>query len=142
MKCPICNHEVTYASDKCPHCKYDIPRAGLSTHHPDAYQYYLPNPYDLVDEKNKKAVYYSDLQSKPITPWGYIGYGLLYMIPLVGFIFALTHALSEWSINRRNYARSFLLGLLLTVLLVGVAVGVIVTLISFGVLEVPPLPKF
>lgn len=62
---------------------------------------------------------------RPISSWGYVGYWILYSIPLLGFIFWVIHVFSSKNLNRRNYARSFfcafLLGLLFTVILALVA---------------------
>ena len=52
-------------------------------------------------------------QYRPISAWGYIGYNLLFAIPLVGFILLIVFAVSDANINRRNYARSFLCLLLI-----------------------------
>lgn len=48
------------------------------------------------------------MQYRPISAWGYLGYNLLFAIPLVGFILLIVFAVSDANINRRNYARSFL----------------------------------
>ena len=59
---------------------------------------------------------------RPLSPWAYFGYNLLFAIPLVGLIFLFVFAFSDKSINRRNYARSFfcwyLLGLILAIILI------------------------
>ena len=45
---------------------------------------------------------------KPISAWGYFGYNLLFLIPLVGFIFLVVFSLGGTeNINLRNYARSY-----------------------------------
>lgn len=51
-----------------------------------------------------------ELSSKyrPISPIGYIGYQLLFSIPLVGFICILIFSVSDKNINRRNFARSYI----------------------------------
>ena len=56
---------------------------------------------------------------KPISAWGYVGYFILFGIPLVGFILMLVFAFGgNRNINVRNFARSFLclmlLGLIIT----------------------------
>lgn len=56
---------------------------------------------------------------KPISPWGYVGYNILFSIPLVGFIFLLVYALGGTSnINLKNYSRSFFVTLLLSLIVV------------------------
>ena len=44
---------------------------------------------------------------RPLSPWAYFGYTLLFSIPLVGFICLVVMALSNSNINRRNFARSY-----------------------------------
>ena len=60
-------------------------------------------------------------QYKPLSPWAYVGYNLLFSIPVVGFILLIVFSFSSSNINRRNYARSFwcvlLLALIITVVL-------------------------
>jgi hypothetical protein len=56
----------------------------------------------------------------PISAWGYVGYELLFCIPVVGFILMLVFAFNNSNINRKNFARSYLIyfifGLILTIL--------------------------
>ena len=58
---------------------------------------------------------------RPITPWGYVGYSLLFSVPVVGFIFLLIFTFSSKNIPRRCYARSFWCIALLTILFVVLA---------------------
>ncbi|MBQ2750761.1 MAG: ABC transporter permease [Clostridia bacterium] len=60
---------------------------------------------------------------KPLSPWAYFGYNLLFSIPVVGFICILVFALGGGSnINLKNYARSFFcvyaLALILAIIMV------------------------
>lgn len=60
---------------------------------------------------------------RPLSPWSYFGLGILYALPLLGWIFLIVHAIGSANINRRNYARSYfcvyvlaiILGVLLTI---------------------------
>ena len=60
---------------------------------------------------------------RPLSPWSYFGLGILYALPLLGWIFLIVHAIGSVNINRRNYARSYfcvyvlaiILGVLLTI---------------------------
>ena len=72
------------------------------------------------------------LSNKPISAWGYVGYMLLYSIPVAGFIILIYHALRSNNINVRNYARSYFLQFLL-VLIVYVAIFVLATAFGFFV---------
>ena len=60
---------------------------------------------------------------RPLSPWTYFGLGILYSLPLVGWIFLIVHAVGSQNLNRLNYARSYfcvyvlaiILGVLLTI---------------------------
>ncbi|MBR5868686.1 MAG: hypothetical protein IKZ21_04515 [Clostridia bacterium] len=65
---------------------------------------------------------------KPLSPWAYFGYNLLFTIPVVGFICLLVFAFGGGSnINLKNYARSFFcsLALALIIILVFVVFGTV-----------------
>ena len=47
---------------------------------------------------------------RPLSPWTYFGLGILYSLPLVGWIFLIVHAVGSQNLNRRNYARSYFCG--------------------------------
>ena len=68
-------------------------------------------------------------QYKPLSPWAYFGYSLLFAIPLVGFILLIVFSFSDENINRRNFARSFWCALLVVVILI---VAMIVLGLAFG----------
>ena len=44
---------------------------------------------------------------RPLSPWAYFGYGILFNIPVIGFILLIIFSLDNSNINRRNYARSY-----------------------------------
>lgn len=44
---------------------------------------------------------------RPLSPWAYFGYGILFNIPIIGFILLIIFSLDNININRRNYARSY-----------------------------------
>ncbi len=55
---------------------------------------------------------------RPLSPWAYFGYGILFSIPLVGFICLIVFSFNNDNINRRNYARSYFIVLILALILV------------------------
>ncbi len=57
---------------------------------------------------------------RPLSPWAYLGYTILFAIPLVGFICLIVFSLSDTNINRRNFARSFFCGLVLSLIITGI----------------------
>lgn len=54
---------------------------------------------------------------RPISMWGYFGYEILFMIPLVGWILVIIFALTAQNINLRNFARSQFCLLIINVVL-------------------------
>lgn len=67
---------------------------------------------------------------KPLSVWGYIGYNFLFSLPIVGFVMLIVYAVNNDNINRRNYARSFLL--LAGIMIVLVIVLFVIFGFSFG----------
>lgn len=44
---------------------------------------------------------------KPLSAWAYLGYSILFSIPILGFIFLVVFSFSATNINRRSFARSY-----------------------------------
>ncbi len=56
---------------------------------------------------------------RPISMWGYLGYQILFAIPLVGFIMLLVCALGgSRNVNVRNFARSYFCVAIIVVVIV------------------------
>lgn len=68
---------------------------------------------------------------QPISMWGYFGYGILFQIPIIGWIFVIIFALTAGNINLRNFARSqFCLMIIWIVLfLISAASGLMVSML-------------
>ena len=58
------------------------------------------------------------VEYRPLSPWAYFGYSILFSIPLIGFIFLIVFSFSNANINRRNYARSYFCAFILALLLI------------------------
>lgn len=69
---------------------------------------------------------------RPISAWGYVGYQILFSIPLIGFILLIVFSFSDANINRRNFARSYF-AIFLLALIFSIIIG-IVGLILFAAL--------
>lgn len=62
---------------------------------------------------------------RPLSPWAYFGYSLLFAIPLVGFIFLCVYALGGTkNINLRNWCRSYFCVYILAAVVVIIAIAV------------------
>lgn len=83
-------------------------------------QSYAPNvPQSSITENNLPPEF------KPISAWGYVGYNLLFSIPLIGFIFLIVYACGgTQNKNLKNYARSFFCILLLSII-ISVILGIL-----------------
>lgn len=70
-------------------------------------------------------------QYRPLGPWAYFGYTILFSIPVVGFIMLIIYSFNDTNINRRNFARSFWCSLILSIavfavlLATGAAAGIV-----------------
>lgn len=55
---------------------------------------------------------------RPISAWGYVGYMILYSIPIIGLLFLIIFSFSDKRINRRNFARSYFYIFILLLILI------------------------
>ena len=56
---------------------------------------------------------------KPISPLGYVGYQLLFSIPIIGFIFLIVYAIGGTNnINVKNFARSYFVVMIIAFILI------------------------
>ena len=55
---------------------------------------------------------------RPLGAFAYFGLYILFSIPVIGLICLIVFSFSDANINRRNFARSYFIGLLLVVILV------------------------
>lgn len=77
-------------------------------------------------------------QYRPLSPWAYFGYSLLFSIPTIGLIVLIVFSFSNDNINRRNFARSYFCAMLvllcLAVLLVVIAL-IVAAVLGVGLTE-------
>lgn len=64
---------------------------------------------------------------EPLSAWAYVGYSILYAIPVIGFIFLIIFSISDKNINRRNFSRSYFL-----IALIAIVAIVVLTLTGLG----------
>ena len=57
-------------------------------------------------------------QYEPISMWGYLGYSILFALPIIGVIMILIFSFGKGeNVNVRNYARSYILVYVIGVIL-------------------------
>ncbi len=80
-------------------------------------------------------------QFRPLSAWAYFGYGILFAIPIIGWIFLLIFTFSSKNYNRRSFARSYWCSLFAAVIIVTV---LMVTGVGFGWLykNIPALQQY
>ena len=69
--------------------------------------------------------YSGDSKFRPLSPWAYFGYQILFSIPILGFIFLIVFALSGDNINRRNFARSYFCILVIAIIIFAIVMAII-----------------
>lgn len=67
-----------------------------------------------------KYNYKESEEFRPLSPWAYFGYSVLFTVPFIGLIVNLVFCFSSENINRRNYARSFWCAYLLAAIIIAV----------------------
>lgn len=67
-----------------------------------------------------KYNYKGSEEFRPLSPWAYFGYSVLFTVPVIGLIVNLVFCFSDGNINRRNYARSFWCAYLLAAIIIAV----------------------
>lgn len=74
------------------------------------------------------------VEYKPITAWGYVGYYILYQIPIVGFIVMLINCFgSNTNVHLKNLSRCYLILYIIAVIICVVYVTAVMTgIINFS----------
>lgn len=92
MYCEQCGEKLRKGSTICPNCGTSKNKVNY-----------------LITEENLPE------QFKPISMWCYLGYQLLFSIPVIGWIMLIIFAISkDENINVQNFARSYFCFLLIS----------------------------
>ena len=57
-------------------------------------------------------------ECRPLSPWAYFGYSILFNIPVIGFILLILYSFDNSNINRKNFARSYVCIYILIIILI------------------------
>ena len=80
---------------------------------------YIPTPVPPAKQEIPEAY-------KPMSPWAYVGWRLLFMIPVVGFVLLIVMSFAPRNKNLKNFTRSYwcmvLLGLIIAAVIVVIAI--------------------
>ena len=111
MKCPSCNLELGENAKFCPICG----AAAAPVQAPPAPPKAAPAPKPETPQPVSPAP--QPPVQKLMGPWAYVGWQLLFSIPLVGFILLIVFSFDNDNLNLRNFARSYWCAMLLGVIL-------------------------
>ena len=116
MKCPKCGYNNEAGFDYCSECGTNLKKARLEMQAAAA-----PPERKRRQTAERERVYeYAPredeipIEYEPIGAWGYVGYSLLFGLPVIGLVFIIIFAISDKNYNRRNYARYYLILLLIS----------------------------
>lgn len=131
MNCPKCGAPLDAGSKFCTNCGMSLQGAqgyANPSGTQSAQQNYQTNqqPWQSYQQPYQQSVNISNQipeQYRPLSPWAYFGYGILFAIPLVGFICLIVFSINDKNINRRNYARSYWCVLILAVILLVILIA-------------------
>ena len=104
--CPSCGASVKDEGLFCPNCGERMAVEPTQTY---AEKQAAPK-YETSSTPVERPIEIGDLPDryKPLNPWAYVGYALLYSIPIVGFIFLIVNSTgAARNLNKRNFARSY-----------------------------------
>ena len=79
---------------------------------------------------------YSD---KPISAWGYLGFQLLWAIPVVGWLLWLCAALFAKNQNKKNFARSYFCAFVLLLIVAVIMVALVFVAQTLGIVDINAL---
>ena len=139
MFCAKCGKEVPQGLNVCPSCGERIQNQGgdrnvyggqsaqqaqqagaASSYRGQTYV----QPPPVYVQPGQWDMYNVPPEYKPISMWGYLGYEILFAIPLIGFILLLVFSLGgTQNVNLKNFARSYFCIFILIIFIVLVFLG-------------------
>lgn len=123
MLCPNCGSQIPDDSVFCSECGASITQKQAAVNMPPVRQappVYQPQPVQpIVIQSREITQDQLPERFRPLSAWAYVGYTLLFSIPIVGFIFLIVFSCSGANVNRRSYARSYWCYLILLLIIVG-----------------------
>ncbi len=135
MYCNSCGIAIDDGTQVCPNCGTPVQnqysqqqmyqehmnQQGSYGGGPGQGQGYYQNPYaqPQVSFEQQAASLPEELQ--PISMWGYVGYMVLFSIPLVGLICMIVFAVSGRKLALKNFARAYLVLL---------AIGIVISIVA------------
>ena len=83
----------------------------------------------IINKKSKEFIRMKNYEDSYISPWGYVGYSILWAIPVLGWLIWLFNCFSRKT-NKRNYARSIFCTFIVS-LIVSAVLGAVIFVLSY-----------
>lgn len=105
MLCKNCNTQIEDNARFCNACG----AAATADNQP------VVSPVSIPEQPVRRQITVDDLPEhlRPLSPWSYFGLQILYIVPIIGFIFLIIFSFKKSNINRRNFTRSYWCGLII-----------------------------
>ncbi len=75
-------------------------------------------------------------ENRPLSPWAYFGYSVLFAIPVIGWILLIVFSLAPKNVNLKNFTRSYWLWIIVLLAITLVVLILIMTGVLRGPIEV------
>ena len=118
MFCPNCGNQIPDNALFCGNCGAKIEPKQQERQTPPQQEPPVPPQTVIVQQPVTEATL--PAQYRPLSPWAYFGYSLLFQIPIIGFILLIVFSCKKSNINRRNFARSYWCALVLCVIVIAI----------------------
>lgn len=129
MFCPNCGSQIPDGSAFCGECGAAVVQSKPEVNEtpvrheapqPTPAPVYQPQPVQPIVIQNREITQDQlPERFRPLSAWAYVGYTLLFSIPIVGFIFLIIFSCSGANVNRRSFARSYWCYLILALIIAG-----------------------
>lgn len=125
MNCPNCGTENEKDAAFCAECGTKMVVETVKNEEP------VPPASQSVQVEvtQKPAAQEIPGEYKPLSPWAYFGWQLLFAIPVVGFVLLIVMSFAPKNKNLKNLARSYWCALLIVVALI---VTIVVLTLALG----------
>ena len=144
MFCSNCGKELKPGTKFCEDCGQEIrippemrdvaPEPPCPVIVPEPQPEPEPEPVDVPAFAPQKEPEIPE-ENRPLGPWAYFGYSLLFSIPVVGFILLIIFSFAGKNVNRKNFARSYWCWFILALALVLIVFVLLLLGVMRGALE-------
>ncbi|MDO4815110.1 MAG: zinc ribbon domain-containing protein [Bacillota bacterium] len=106
MNCKNCGAPLAEGTKFCHSCGAEVAEEVVQPRYEAQPQC---QPSIVVQPQYQRPFTEQDLpeQYRPLSAWAYWGLSILYMVPIVGFVFMIVFSFNSGNIHRRNFTRSF-----------------------------------